>query len=218
MFDKSKLAAILEDEGLIKTARYEFPFQNFARKDQTRIESLISKSMKGLNIYDRSPGGGKEMFERKIVAAAERMAKSIKDWKKAARRGAAARVSLALVGSGQVIIDEVAKVFFERADELYDNRTAKIAGGTDFWEWGAGSDPRKIFNDLQSDAKHEYGHGGYTGSIAEKDGYKVRSREKMSKKEAEAFADKDIDNNDKWGPAFAIPSGNGWLFYGIASE
>ena len=94
---------------------------------------------------------------------------------------------------------------------------SKTAGGTDFWDWGQGSDPRKVFSDLQARAQHEYGHGGYSGSIAEKDGYKIRSREKMNTKEAEAFANRDIDNNDKWGPAFAIPSGNGWLFYGIAS-
>lgn len=94
---------------------------------------------------------------------------------------------------------------------------SKTAGGTDFWDWGQGSDPRKVFSELRERARHEYGHGGYSGSIAEKDGFKIRSREKMSTKEAEAFANRDIDNNDKWGPAFAIPSGNGWLFYGIAS-
>jgi len=112
---------------------------------------------------------------------------------------------------GEVVVNGVKITFGKTA------RT-KIAGGTDFWEWGAGSDPRKIFSDLQDDAKHEYGHGGYSGSIAEKDGYKIRSREKMSTKEAEAFANEDMDNNDKWGPAFAVPSGNGWLFYGIASS
>tara|TARA_Y100000310_G_C20687215_1_gene819840 strand:+ start:1283 stop:3055 length:1773 start_codon:yes stop_codon:yes gene_type:complete len=101
---------------------------------------------------------------------------------------------------------------------VFGRGLTKTAGGTDFWEWGRGSDPRKAFSDLQDRARYEHGHGGYSGSIAEKDGYKIRSREKMSTKEAEAFANEDIDNNDKWGPAFAVPSGNGWLFYGIASS
>jgi hypothetical protein len=113
---------------------------------------------------------------------------------------------------------------------LKDEGLLKTAGGVDFYDWGAGSDPRKIFSALQNRARAEQQQSyaeegedddwdeGYSGSIAEKDGYKVRSREKMSKREAVRFAEKDVDNNDKWGPAFAIPSGNGWLFYGIASS
>jgi len=115
------------------------------------------------------------------------------------------------------------------ASILEDEGLVKTAGGVDFYDWGAGSDPRKIFNDLQAKAKNERflymdddddddWDEGYSGTIAEKDGFRIRSREKMSKREAVKFADKDIDNNDKWGPAFAIPSGNGWLFYGIASS
>ena len=250
-----KLASILEDEGLVKRWRhwnrgwtwYEFPFKNWTRKDYSRIDSMITEALNaswresGPRNRDEDPDRFQarwgKIFDKKIVEAAKKMAKSIKDWEKAARSGAAAE---------DRDFHEVAKVFFDRASDLYAHKSKlasilreegllKTAGGVDFYEWGAGSDPRKIFNDLQDEAERirkneqflwtdddeddwDDWHEGYSGTIAEKDGFRIRSREKMSKREAEKFADKDIDNNDKWGPAFAIPSGNGWLFYGIASS
>jgi hypothetical protein len=73
----------------------------------------------------------------------------------------------------------------------------------------------------------DYGHRGYTGSLAEKPKFEIRNGGKaLTKAEAEAFAERDLDENDhdKWGPAWAVPVRAedsekviGFLFYGYAS-
>jgi hypothetical protein len=44
-------------------------------------------------------------------------------------------------------------------------------GAEFFCQKGYGSSPDKAFASAQSEACHEYGHGGYTGTLAEKEGY-----------------------------------------------
>lgn len=88
---------------------------------------------------------------------------------------------------------------------LARRRRRKLAGSIDFRDFGKGTNPEKIFRDLKEDAQHDFGHGGYSGTIAEKDGFKIRSRDPMTRAEADRFIDKDIDQNDKWGDAFAVP-------------
>lgn len=46
-------------------------------------------------------------------------------------------------------------------------------GGCDFSNEGKGRNVRDVFHNLVDSAKHEYGHGGYTGSIAEKNGFTI---------------------------------------------
>lgn len=41
-------------------------------------------------------------------------------------------------------------------------------GSTTFWDTGEGSTAQEAFNVLRDQAAWEYGHGGYTGTIAEK--------------------------------------------------
>lgn len=75
------------------------------------------------------------------------------------------------------------------------------------------------FHKAVEQARHEYGHGGYTGTIAEKHGYKLiktlydATDDELNKIEKAAFdaIEKDgclIDDDDlpatKWGPAAAI--------------
>jgi hypothetical protein len=96
------------------------------------------------------------------------------------------------------------------------------AGGSDFYTFGRGSDPKAIFRELVEDARHESGHGGYTGTIAEKDGFKVVSKP-LLKDEARKFANREAGKNDKWGPAWAIPVSEGgkvigYMFFGMASS
>lgn len=79
------------------------------------------------------------------------------------------------------------------------------AGGSDFYEFGRGSDPKKVFRYLVNEAQREYGSRGYTGSIAEKHDFVLRSRTPMTLQEAERFAEKDVNSNQKYGPAFAVP-------------
>lgn len=44
-------------------------------------------------------------------------------------------------------------------------------GATDFSTYGFGRDAREAFRKAVEDAQWEYGHGGYTGTIAEKPSY-----------------------------------------------
>ena len=80
-----------------------------------------------------------------------------------------------------------------------------IAGSVEFQNFGKGTDPKSIFRNLVDDAKHESGHGGYSGTIAEKYDFELRSRTPMSRQQARDFIEKDMDQSDKHGPAFAVP-------------
>lgn len=99
-------------------------------------------------------------------------------------------------------------------------------GGCDFMFKVKGNDLNKAFSEAVDQAAWEHGHGGYTGTIAEKDRVELRKKDPMLMGDAEVFAEKDIENNDKWGSAFAIPlCANledktiiGFLLYGIASS
>jgi len=89
----------------------------------------------------------------------------------------------------------------------------------------ASTKPRAdAFSEAVADARHEYGHGGYTGTLAEKNKCVFISKVK-TQKEATDLADKLIDDcderiDDKWGPAGAIEVEEpaGFLFFGWASS
>jgi hypothetical protein len=82
---------------------------------------------------------------------------------------------------------------------------AKLAGGVDFYQYARGSNARQAFRDAVDDARHEHGHGGYSGTLAEKSSYTMRKSTPMTRDDAYEFAYDDAGRNDKWGPAFAIP-------------
>ena len=88
------------------------------------------------------------------------------------------------------------------ADAYFQNRTA---GGCDFSDFAIGKSAEEAFRNAVAESRYEKGHGSYSGTIGEKSGFTTRSREPMTLAQAHAFADKDINNNDKWGPAFAVP-------------
>jgi hypothetical protein len=77
-------------------------------------------------------------------------------------------------------------------------------GAATFIEVGYGSDARKVFNSLVEDARYEYGSRGYTGTIAEKDSFKMAKHILMSEKQAYEYAENNQDRYDKWGPAGCI--------------
>lgn len=83
----------------------------------------------------------------------------------------------------------------------------KRAGGDSFSVFVPGQDPKAAFNEAVRDAQHEHGHGSYSGTISEKasQGFAIRRREPMTRDQAHEFTDADIEKNDKWGPAFAVP-------------
>ncbi len=97
--------------------------------------------------------------------------------------------------------------------------------------------PEAAFWQARDQARHEYGHGGYTGTIAEKGSFKVLAilgpvdENKLREVEGKAMdaLEKDdgclIDDDDlpgtKWGPAAAIifeKDKKAWIrFFGWAS-
>jgi len=96
-------------------------------------------------------------------------------------------------------------------------------GATTFETTAAGADVNEAFAEAQRQARYEYGHAGYTGTIAEKGDYTVIQKEPVSLERAHEIRDKMIDDNDpriddKWGPAGALPLDSGeWYFFGWAS-
>ena len=91
-----------------------------------------------------------------------------------------------------------------------------------FYHAASGSTVKEAFNNAVEQASYDYGHAGYTGTIAEKNSFVVipcpKDREPME------YADTLMDNRDerivsKWGPAGAIKlSEEKWLFFGWASS
>lgn len=95
-------------------------------------------------------------------------------------------------------------------------------GASTFITTSEQNDPQVAFSELVQQAKFEYGFGGYSGSIGEKDSFLVASHSSRSLDDAVALADRLLDDDrfsDKWGPAGALPlQDGGWLFFGWASE
>jgi hypothetical protein len=83
------------------------------------------------------------------------------------------------------------------------------------------------FRETVAYAKWRYGHGGYSGTIAEKASFVIRNNgEPVPEGRALSFCKEDGKSNDKWGPAYAVtlcvsesdPTIVGWMFYGRASS
>ena len=92
-------------------------------------------------------------------------------------------------------------------------------GAARFEVFVKGTSAREAFDEAVRRAQYEHGHGGYTGTIAEKRSYKLLGNA-ATLKEARALADeKESLVDDKWGPAGCIAVGSeGFLFFGWASS
>jgi hypothetical protein len=82
-------------------------------------------------------------------------------------------------------------------------------GASTFEEYAWGKNPHEAFSAAHADACHEYGHGGYTGSLAEKSNFVVidvpakwKGKEVQYASHLIEEGDRRID--DKWGPAGCI--------------
>jgi hypothetical protein len=101
-------------------------------------------------------------------------------------------------------------------------------GAERFDHYQNGTEDKRAFAAAVEKAGWDYGHSGYTGSIAEKHEFEIRNGGvALTLKDAQEFADKDLDENDhdKWGPAWAVKVRAddseqviGFLFYGYASS
>ena len=95
-------------------------------------------------------------------------------------------------------------------------------GAEVFFTSANGKTAKEAFNSAVEQAQYDYGHAGYTGSIAEKISFVVIPLPEG--KNAGEYADYLIDNcdkrvDDKWGPAGCIKTGeNEYLFFGWASS
>jgi hypothetical protein len=95
-------------------------------------------------------------------------------------------------------------------------------GAQVFMTTAAGKTADEAFRSAVSDALHENGHGGYSGTIAEKHNFRMISFPEGEK--AATYADRLIEEDDsrirdKWGPAGCIDMKNGrYLFFGWASS
>lgn len=102
-------------------------------------------------------------------------------------------------------------------------------GACEFFNTASGSTAKEAFAEAVADAQYEFGHGGYTGTIAEKDSFKLASSDLFETYDAAMdFAEKAMDDDnhfcqDKWGPAacvsFKTKDGKTeYLFFGWASS
>jgi hypothetical protein len=95
-------------------------------------------------------------------------------------------------------------------------------GASDFCTTAKGKTAREAFRNAVEDARYEYGHGGYTGTIAEK--HECVLIPLPSDKNPERYAYElinacDARIDDKWGPAGCFDLGNGeFMFFGVASS
>jgi len=85
-----------------------------------------------------------------------------------------------------------------------------------------GDTAQAAFNRAVENALYEHGHGGYTGTIAEKDSFiEIELPEGIDPvTEANHMIDEDDDRvSDKWGPAGVFALGDDrYLFFGWASS
>lgn len=82
-------------------------------------------------------------------------------------------------------------------------------GADPFFQYADGHDPATAFQQARRWALQEHGHGGYTGSVAEKDTYTVITDRPLTTADAKTLAREllacaDPRINDKRGPAGAI--------------
>ena len=79
----------------------------------------------------------------------------------------------------------------------------------------------EAFRKVVDEARYNYGHAGYTGTIAEKSSYTLhRNPMGLDPKQFISYIlDADEDADDKWGPANAVQvEPNTWIFFGYASS
>jgi len=100
-------------------------------------------------------------------------------------------------------------------------------GANTFYHPASGKNAKKAFIAATKEAAYNYGHSGYTGSIAEKESFIMISEKVFeSYDEACKLAYKLIDEDDerlddKWGPAGCLKykdrtGGISYLFFGLA--
>ncbi len=101
-------------------------------------------------------------------------------------------------------------------------------GASLFFKSAEGTSANEAFKSARDNAAWESGHGGYTGTIAEKDDFVMCSDTTFASfKEAYEYANSLVEKDDrrisdKWGPSgcvkFASNNKTAYLFFGWASD
>lgn len=96
-------------------------------------------------------------------------------------------------------------------------------GACDFFTISDGATAKEAFCRAVEEAQYEYGHGGYTGTIAEKTSFKMVSvpagEDPIEYAEKLMYEDDYAQAMDKWGPACCVKLSNKkYLFFGSASS
>jgi len=93
-------------------------------------------------------------------------------------------------------------------------------GAEQFWTKAEGKTAQEAFHNAVESAQWTHGHGGYTGTIAEKISFKkfpLPPKDKSLNTYMEELMDDEL--NDKWGPAGCIETDPGkYVFFGWASS
>lgn len=95
-------------------------------------------------------------------------------------------------------------------------------GADTFIQAAKGKTAQEAFASAVAEAQYQHGHGGYTGTLAQKHDFVQIAV--PADKEPRAFAGELIEASDpriddKWGPAGCIALSDGlWLFFGWASS
>lgn len=95
-------------------------------------------------------------------------------------------------------------------------------GAMTFFGEGAGSNAQEAFNNAVEQAQWEHGHGGYTGTLAEKNEFTMVPL--PDDEDPYSYAERLIHEgdprvSDKWGPAGCVELGDSrYLFFGWASS
>lgn len=94
-------------------------------------------------------------------------------------------------------------------------------GATTFHTIARGPTAKRAFESARNQAQYDYGHSGYTGTIAEKDSFTmipVPPGKDVSDFINELFSNCDPRIDGKWGPAGCIYLGDEeFVFFGWAS-
>lgn len=95
-------------------------------------------------------------------------------------------------------------------------------GASEFFTRAKGKTAKEAFRAAVEEAQYESGHGGYTGTIAEKHEFRliaVPEGVKPGDFAERLLSEDDKRVSDKWGPAGCVQLGVGeWLFFGLASS
>jgi hypothetical protein len=84
-----------------------------------------------------------------------------------------------------------------------------IDGRFDKDEYPTKETVRRALMEMIADARYEFGHGGYTGTIAEATGVTFVEEEFRSDRDAEDWL---LDNAEKWSDVYVISTPHFWVY------